>query len=219
MAAFGGISKVIAEAFLTCALTMPSIWATQPAIEPVGPIRHFITAIRTFDGFGDDITRSHRFLSKGDRSKGNVLLSGGDPVRVTLLRMEGVEAFGALTLDRPYGTKYHAVGDAGALPFTDGVFRVIYWLDQNPTRDVFYAALKDALILLESGGFLVFDEQNYPEWPKLLRHWKYEPLPLVFGRLSIWQKPGEQPRWAYIESQKKKPLLIQFKQKLIMCAA
>lgn len=178
---------MIAEAFLICALSpTPAMAFTQANFSNGAARSHTL------------VVKSSQFLLYGkSNQKANLLVVGGNPEWVNILRQEGFKAFGALTDDRPGITPYHAVTNAGSMSFLSRVFNIVIWVSANPLREVGYEWIKEAVRLTEPGGFIVFNERHYEEWPKMLRHWNWERLPIVFGHLSIWQRPIDLGSFTY----------------------
>lgn len=118
-----------------------------------------------------------------------VLLAGGNPGWVRVFRAEGWNAFGALTDDDPRGaTSWHAVTDPGHLSFLSESVQAVFWLRANALRTLDHAILLEVIRLVTPQGYLIFNEETYPDWPTLLIFMGWEPTFFHWHSLDIWQK-------------------------------
>lgn len=157
---------MILEAFLICALAAPAV-----------PFKHSGSLPNPYVSFAHFLTNQQRML-----------LVGGEPGAVTIMRNVGLKAFGALTDDHPGVTPYHAVADPGKLPFKTGLFHAVYWSHKNSNQEVYYEALLDALRLIQADGLFLFDDDEYPYWPIFMKSRNWVQVPFRLGQFSIWER-------------------------------
>lgn len=168
---------MIASAFLLCALAAPGMSFAQPAhTAKVNGNRIII----------DSAAFAQRML----RNERRVLIVGGNVEAVTVFRRAGMQAFGILTEDRPTWTPYHAVANAGALPFASGSFQTVFWDQPNTLKETEFCALKDATRLVEPMGYFFFDPDENPYWTTWLTGWQWDRLPFRLGQFAIYQRPS-----------------------------
>lgn len=160
---------MIAEAFLVCAMSAPSVAFTYGNTRLVQ----------------DEINFSH-FL-KAER---NILVVGGKTDVVEIMNEHGLNAFGALTEDRDDVTNRYAVADPGYLPFLPESFNQIYWSHYRTDflTDT-YPWFLDAIRMLSPGGFFFVDTFDYIEWERWLYGRGFERLPFRLAQYAIFKKP------------------------------
>lgn len=156
---------MIVAAFLTSALALPLLSAPQGM--------HVESHI-TFS----------KFLSMEQR----ILLVGGDPAWVGVFRSAGLKAFGALTEDQPGATARHAVSDPKDLSFLANQFQALYWLHPNNFGASGLIWLAESTRLLQFGGYLIFNEEHYPDWPVWMVYQSWDRMPFRLGPLVIYKK-------------------------------
>lgn len=156
---------MIGALFLVSAMSMPMLASNHPIL----PAKH--------------ATSFARFM----RAERKVLIVGGSPGVIAVFRAQGLQAFGALTEDGPAG-RYHAIGNAGFLPFLSYTFQSVYWNAPNPARDPFFFELVDVLRLIEPGGLFLFDDEINQSWPVWMKGRGWARVPWRVGRYSVWER-------------------------------
>jgi hypothetical protein len=85
-----------------------------------------------------------------------------------------------------------------SFPFVDETFQVIFW-ETEPKRHHFTFVsvwtnwLTEAIRMTVAGGFLVFNEDHYVRWGRILQAFGWDRLPFLVEGLSIYQKPMHKP--------------------------
>lgn len=133
--------------------------------------------------------QSHVTFSKFLKLEQRILLVGGNPQFVELFRENGLKAFGALTEDQPGVTPYHIVTEPKDIGFKKEVFQAVYWLHKNMFGASGLVFLDEATRLIQVGGYLLFDDEQYTEWPSWMHTMPWwDRMPFRLGTLVIYQK-------------------------------
>lgn len=169
---------MIPEAFLVCALAVQPVFvAEQPPVSS-----HLI----------HNLTHTPAFIRFFQKDRRKVLVVAGMASVVRDLRKRGYWAFGAYTYDGLGLTKYHAVMEPWKMAFQENAFHSVYWLHPNHFKSSFVESLIQVIPLVAIEGFLMFDEELYPDWKPFLIYMAWTKLPFREGTLSIWQKPKDE---------------------------
>ena len=158
-----------AELFLVCAMASRSL---------------------AFEGNGSLSDIKSSFYTLASQS-GNILVVGGDPAYVLWMRQKGHAAFGALTDDWPGTTVYHAVSESGSLAFQTRTFSSVWIRMKNPSNDPGFHQLLEAVRVTMSGGFILFDPEDFPLWITWLKIRRWEALPFRMRGYQIWKGPSD----------------------------
>lgn len=157
---------MLAEGVLICAMALPAVGhhIGNPLINEEVSFAHMLGAF------------------------GPVLIVGCDPLRVTLFRKMGVQAFGAMTKDiKP--DQWSVIADPDHLPFQSKTFQSVHFEHPNPLhQENGFEWCREVVKLVEPEGYLFFDESVYPSWKVWLLGWGWQRLPFVLGHYSVWQK-------------------------------
>lgn len=187
---------MIAEAFLIAALAPQPLFMQDGPPEPRHEVSAQVHAEETRrDTFLRAFLLTTEFLGyserrKHDTSARTLVIDGEYPKLVGLLRDYGIKAFGLDLFKTQIRTPFHAIGQAGLMPFAHESFYVTYWLSGISDPDHWLQILRDAITVVEQGGFFIFSpsQVGFP-WHEELLHQNWKKLPFKIHGLEIWQKP------------------------------
>ncbi len=130
----------------------------------------------------------------GHREYLRMLLVNAQGWKIYERREQGLPTFGAATVNKLGITPFHAICEATALSFKRNSFFFVVYFHPNLFLEPMFVYLSEIDFVLDHGGFLAFNQREYPHWQLILRMFGWKRMPTIYEGMGVWQKPVPQKR-------------------------